>query len=100
MQNSEEICSNACIVQEDFVPLLAEINLKKNDKIMISAANALRPGEPLTDEEMKNRVCTCPENPDVDEWGDNSWLPCMSIEMGLYDIGLRCNTCIYCQPKR
>ena len=36
---------------------------------MISAANALRPGKPLTDEEMKNRVCTCPENPDVDEWG-------------------------------
>ena len=31
---------------------------------MISAANALRPGEPLTDEEMKNRVCTCQENPD------------------------------------
>ena len=64
---------------------------------MISAANALRPGKPLTDEEMKNRVCTCPETPDVDEWGDNSWLPCMS--MGPDDIGLHCNTCIYCQTK-
>jgi len=94
----KEICSNTCAVQENFVPLLAEI-IFKNNKIMISAANALRPGKPLTDEEMKNRVCTCPENPDVNEWGDNSWLPCMSMEMGLDEIRLHCNTCIYCQTK-
>ena len=66
----------------------------------MSARDALRPGKPLTDEEMKNRVCVCPENPDADEWGDNSWLPCMSMEMGLEDIGLHCNTCIYCQPRK
>jgi len=52
----------------------------------MSAIDALRPGKPLTDEEMKNRVCVCPENPDVDEWGTDSWLPCMSMEMGLEDI--------------
>lgn len=66
----------------------------------MSAIDALRPGKPLTDEEMKNRVCVCPENPDVDEWGTDSWLPCMSMEMGLEDIGLHCNTCIYCQPRK
>ena len=38
--------------------------------------------------------CTCPENPDVNEFGDNSWLPCMSFEP---DCDLCCKDCIYCQ---
>ena len=54
----------------------------------------------LTDEEMQNTVCTCPENPNVDEYGDNSWLPCMSPINGMLDYPeLHCNICIYCQSK-
>lgn len=38
--------------------------------------------------------CTCPENPNVNEYGDNSWLPCMSFEP---DCNLVCKDCIYCE---
>lgn len=53
-------------------------------------------GYDRTEEEMKGRVCTCPENPEVDEFGDNSWLPCMSM---CEHIEIRCDNCLYCQKK-
>ena len=62
---------------------------------MTSWKNALRDVE-ITEEEMKNNrhICTCNENPNVNEFGDNSWLPCMSWES---DCNLECKQCIYCK---
>lgn len=57
-------------------------------------------GYDRTEQEMEGRVCTCPENPEVDVWGDNSWLPCMSPINGMCGhIAVRCCNCLYCQKK-
>lgn len=53
--------------------------------------NALRAKE-LSDEEMANTTCTCPENPDLDEFCSNSYKPCLSWEP---DNTLECKKCIY-----
>lgn len=57
--------------------------------------NALRL-TPISQEDMDNKKhrCTCYENPDVDEHGDNSWLPCMSHEP---DCNITCRQCIFCE---
>lgn len=60
--------------------------------------NAFRQTE-LSEKEMQDRTCTCPENPNADKWGDNSWLPCMSPANGVFGPELHCNNCIYCQIK-
>lgn len=59
----------------------------------MSWMTALRAVE-LTDEEMKGRVCSCPETGNPDEYGDGSSLPCM--EHTLEEITLKCSKCIYC----
>lgn len=59
----------------------------------MSWSDALRSIE-IPEENMSGRCCVCPENPNVDEYGDNSWLPCMGFEP---DNNLSCNRCIYCQ---
>lgn len=57
-------------------------------------------GYDRTEKEMEGRVCTCPENPEADEWGDNSWLPCMSPANGMLDYPcICCKNCMYCQKK-
>lgn len=56
---------------------------------------ALR-NEELTQEEMKGRVCSCPETGNPDEFGDGSSLPCMGMEL---DNELRCCKCIYCVER-
>lgn len=57
-------------------------------------------GYDRTEEEMEGRVCTCPENPDADEWGDNSWLPCMSPINGFDGHAtITCKNCLYCQKR-
>ena len=53
-------------------------------------------GYDRTEEEMKGRVCTCPENPEANEWGDDSWLPCMSM---CEHIEITCKNCLYYQKK-
>lgn len=53
-------------------------------------------GYERTDEDMKNRHCTCSENPNVDWTGENSWLPCMDDANGLIGPEIHCNNCIYC----
>lgn len=57
--------------------------------------NAVR-SVPISQEiiDARKTRCTCPENPDVNEYGDNSWLPCMSYEP---DCDLACKDCIYCE---
>lgn len=57
--------------------------------------NAVRDVE-LTEEQMKDRVCSCPENPEVGIYGEDSWLPCMSFAP---DLDLSCKACIFCTPK-
>lgn len=57
--------------------------------------NALRDIE-LTKEEMKGRVCSCPEAGNPDEFGDGSSLPCMDWSP---DVNLPCSKCIYCIPR-
>lgn len=49
-------------------------------------------------ETTDNTVCTCPENPDVNEFGDNSWLPCMEdMYNGTLNYPeLTCKKCVYC----
>lgn len=55
-------------------------------------------GYDRTEDEMEGRRCTCPENPDVDEFGDNSWLPCMHDMNGLCGYPfVRCRNCAYCE---
>lgn len=49
-------------------------------------------------ETIDNTTRTCPENPDVDEFGDNSWLPCTNMMNGTLDYPeLICKKCIYCK---
>lgn len=54
-------------------------------------------GYERTKEEMKGKHCVCPENPNVDEFGDNSWLPCMSPANGAFGPEIHCSNCIYLQ---
>ena len=57
-------------------------------------------GYDRTDEEMKDRHCTCPETGTPDEYGDGSSLPCMSDMNGLGGFpDLCCRNCIYCTKK-
>jgi len=58
-------------------------------------------GYDRSEEEMKGRVCTCPETGNPDEVGDGSSLPCMSPINGMLGhIDLHCSNCSYCQPRR
>jgi hypothetical protein len=58
-------------------------------------------GYERTEEEMVGRHCTCPENPNVDEWGDNSWLPCMAMDNGMFgNPEIICRNCMYCQKVK
>lgn len=53
-----------------------------------------------TDEEMENRVCSCPETGSPNEFGDGSSLPCMSDFNGLMGYPeITCRNCIYCIPR-
>lgn len=57
-------------------------------------------GYERTDEEMKDRVCVCPETGHPDEFGDGSSLPCMSDMNGLCGYPyIRCKNCSYCVKK-
>ena len=61
--------------------------------------NAFRT-ESLSVEEMKGRICTCPETGTPDEYGDGSSLPCMSPDNGMFGQPiLTCDKCIYCNIK-
>lgn len=54
---------------------------------------------PLSDNEMANRVCTFPENSNLDwENGDNSLEPCMRCSFE--DITLTCKQCTYCEKRK
>ncbi len=52
------------------------------------------------EEEMKDRVCICPENPNMD-WttGDGSWKPCMSDGNGFMGPEIHCRNCAYCVKR-
>ena len=57
-------------------------------------------GRNRTDEEMENRVCSCPETGNPNEFGDGSSLPCMSDFNGLIGYPeITCRNCIYCIEK-
>lgn len=45
----------------------------------------------LTEEELKDRVCFCPETGNPNEFSDGSSLPCKQM-----DSDLPCSKCIYC----
>ncbi len=57
-------------------------------------------GYERSEEEMKDRCCACPENPDVDPLGDTSWLPCMSPANGFFGPEIHCANCIYCVKRK
>ena len=59
--------------------------------------NAVRP-VPIPQKFIDERKirCTCPENDNPGEFGENSNLPCMSWEP---DCDLECKNCIYCAVK-
>lgn len=61
----------------------------------MSWRNALRI-KPIPQEiiDARKTRCTCPENDNPGEFGENSNLPCMSFE---HDCDLACKDCIYCE---
>ena len=57
-------------------------------------------GRNRTNEEMENRVCSCPETGNPNEFGDGSSLPCMSDFNGLMGYPeITCRNSIYCIEK-
>lgn len=57
-------------------------------------------GYDRTEEEMKDRVCTCPETGNPDEFGDGSSLPCMSEMNGMFGYTeIHCSNCAYCVKR-
>ena len=57
-------------------------------------------GYERTEEEMKDRVCICPEASDVDfTTGDGSIKPCMHDANGLIGVEIHCSNCMYCVKR-